>query len=489
MATVHASKSAEIRARLDHPVIDADGHTIEYEPAFRAYLHQVAGPRVLERYLAHQQHGGIARWYRLSPQERLDVRLPRPPWWGLPARNTLDRATAMLPRLLRERLEALGIDFAILYPTQGLFFVHMPDEELRRATCRALNVYHAEIFRDCADRMTPAAVIPMHTPAEAIAELEYAVKELGLKAVMIAGQVRRPIPYVARTAPQVARYALWLDTFGVDSAYDYDPFWAKCVELKVAPAAHSGGMGWGSRVSVSNYMFNHLGHFAAAGEALCRALFMGGVTRRFPALKVAFLEGGVGWACNLFADLVGHWEKRNRQAVEHYNPALLDRELLRELCRRYGAPSLVDRLEQLNGSSPLPGDVQAEALLDEWAACQITRVEEIAELFVPRFYFGCEADDPLTAWAFNTNINPFGARLRAMFSSDIGHWDVPDMTAVLAEAYELVTQGIMTAEDFRNFVFTNPVTLYAETSPAFFKGTAVEAAVEKLLAREYPVKT
>ena len=31
------------------------------------------------------------------------------------------------------------------------------------------------------------------------------------------------------------------------------------------------------------------------GEAVCKALFMGGVTRRFPALKFAFLEGGVGW--------------------------------------------------------------------------------------------------------------------------------------------------------------------------------------------------
>ena len=31
--------------------------------------------------------------------------------------------------------------------------------------------------------MTPAAVIPMHTPEEAIEELEYVVKQLGLKVV------------------------------------------------------------------------------------------------------------------------------------------------------------------------------------------------------------------------------------------------------------------------------------------------------------------
>ena len=52
----------------------------------------------------------------------------------------------------------------------------------------------------------------------------------------------------------------------------------------------------------------------------CKALFFGGVTRRFPELNFAFLEGGVGWACTLFADLIGHWEKRNRQALENTEP-------------------------------------------------------------------------------------------------------------------------------------------------------------------------
>lgn len=43
---------------------------------------------------------------------------------------------------------------------------------------------------------------------------------------------------------------------------------------------------------------------AAANEAVAKALFMGGVTRRFPDLKFSFLEGGVGWACQLLSDLV-----------------------------------------------------------------------------------------------------------------------------------------------------------------------------------------
>jgi predicted TIM-barrel fold metal-dependent hydrolase len=189
--------------------------------------------------------------------------------------------------------------------------------------------------------MTPAAAIPMHTLQEALTELEYAVKVLGMKAVMMAGYVRRPIRAIARKNPEVARHVLWLDTFGLDSEYDYDPVWAKCVELKVPPTFHSVSIGLGSRTSISNYMYNHIGHFAAAGDALCKSLFFGGVTRRFPTLKFAFLECGVGWGCNLYADLIGHWKKRNLRALDNYNPANLNHEQLLDLYQRYG-----DRLVQ-----------------------------------------------------------------------------------------------------------------------------------------------
>ena len=49
-------------------------------------------------------------------------------------------------------------------------------------------------------------------------------------------------------------------------------------------------MGWGSRRSVSSYMYNHMGSFAASMDAFCKALFMGGVTRRFPELSFGLLE-------------------------------------------------------------------------------------------------------------------------------------------------------------------------------------------------------
>jgi hypothetical protein len=88
----------------------------------------------------------------------------------------------------------------------------------------------------------------------------------------------------------------------------------------------------------------------------------------------------------------------------------------------------------------------------------------------------------MNATAFNTKANPFGQKIKAIYSSDIGHWDVPDMTEVTEEAYELVEHGVITEEDFRDFVFTNPTTLWMGMNPNFFKGTIVEKQVEQLSA-------
>ncbi|NOT57950.1 MAG: amidohydrolase family protein [Deltaproteobacteria bacterium] len=485
MATTHPSRSAAIRARLPHPIIDSDGHTAEFEPAFFDYLTKIAGGNAVERLKTAPDVPFSFLWYTLSPQERRHRRIPRPHWWVHPTKNTLDRATSSLPKLLRARLDETGLDFTIIYPSMGMALLHMGDEELRRAACRALNTYHADIFRECADRMTPVAVIPMHTPQEAIAELEYAVTKLGFKAILMAAQVRRPIPALASAPPEVNRYAFWLDTFGIDSAYDYDPVWAKCVELKVSPTFHSIGVGWGSRTSISNFMYNHIGHFAASAEAACKSLFFGGVTRRFPQVRFAFLEGGVGWACTLFGDLVGHWEKHNVKFVEHFNPANLDEQLLSDLFRQYGGGSLnaeklankADRSQLMWGN---PNEDPAD--LDEWAACKIERKEDIRDLFVRSFYFGCEGDDRVTSWAFDTKKLPFGSRLNAIYSSDLGHWDLPDMRDAAAEAYEMVEKGLLTEENFRDFVFVNGVKHKTDVNPDFFKGTVVEAAVKKLLA-------
>ena len=471
-----------IRAGLGHPIIDADGHWLEFGPVLSEELRRIGGHAAAEGFLSVGR--GTRQALGMSVAERRTRRIAQEAFWAQPERNTRDRATGLLPRLLYERLAELGIDFAVLYPTAGLRVPRIADDAQRRAACRAFNVLTMDYFRDFADRMTPAAVIPVHTPEEAIAELEHAVRRLGFKVAMFGSLVPRPVPASPAAHPDAARFLAWYDTLGLDSAHDYDPLWAKCVELGIAPTFHTGARRQGLRLSPTSFTYNHIGHFAAAGHAVCKALFLGGVTRRFPALRVAFLEGGVGWACMLYADLIGHWEKRNRKALEHTDPRALDRALLAELAGRYGSPALVEALRARDGW-PDPDAVRATgglADLDDYAACRIERREDLHDLFVPRFYFGCEADDRMNAWAFDRRVNPGGARLNALFGSDIGHFDVPDMREVLPEAWELVEDGLITRDDFRDFTFANAVRLWGAGNPSFFEGTAVAKAAAALLA-------
>jgi hypothetical protein len=299
----------------------------------------------------------------------------------------------------------------------------------------------------------------------------------------------RPLGDLVDVDPALAKRFGWLDTLGLDSAFDYDPVWQRCIELGVAPTFHTGSRRYGLRTSPSNFVYNHIGHFAAASEAVCKAVFLGGVTRRFPALRVAFLEGGVGWACQLLSDLVGHWEKRNLDALEATKPDNLDAALLISLVRTYGDPSMASaveaRAEQLG--RPRLDVVGGIANLDDFFACEVTSPTDVVDLFVDNFFFGCEADDRMNALAFNRLQNPGGSQLNAIFGSDIGHFDVLDMGEVLPEAYELVEDGLIDENDFRRFVFENPAKLWAEANPAFFSGTAVEGEVARALAAITPV--
>jgi hypothetical protein len=234
-------------------------------------------------------------------------------------------------------------------------------------------------------------------------------------------------------------------------------------------------------------VYNHVGSFAASGEAFAKALVLGGVTKRFPTLNFAFLEGGVAWACELYAGLVSHCGKRNSKNISNYDPRNIDAEALADLFAQYGT-GLVDRRPDPSDPNFLRSPVGWNQLKDNLIAHEldplgIEKAEDLRPLFESNFYFGCEADDPLVALAFNRKMNPFGAKLKAMFSSDIGHWDVPDMTRVLEEAYELLEKELLNEDEFRDFVFVHPAMLHAGMNPEFFAGTVVEDQVNELLAR------
>src|SRR3954463_10885300 len=479
----HATPS-EIHARLKHPVIDGDGHWVEYDPVFAERMRKVGGNKAADGFLATM--GATKTALDMSVEERKRRRVAMPGFWTRQTGNTLDRATAMMPRLFYDRLDEFGTDYAIVYPTAGLRLPRIKDDETRRAVIRAYNIVSAEYFSKLSDRMTPAAIIPMHTPEEAIAELDFTTKQLGSKVGMFGSAFPRQVPAIAANDLDTSRFAVWYEVFGVDGLYDYDPVWAKCREVKIAPTFHSTGSNQALRNSPTNFVYNHIGHFADAGHAAAKGIFLGGVTRRFPELRFAFLEGGVGWGAQLFGDLMEHWERRNAKALENMRPDKLDRALLASLVEKYGYAEHAAALKERDGwpdpELHMTGGIDD---LDDFGACKLTRKEDWVDLYAKPYYFGCEADDRMNATAFSKG-NPFGAQLNAIYSSDIGHFDVIDFRDPLPEAYELVEEGHITEDNFRDFIFANAVRLWGKQNPSFFEGTVVAKEAAAVLAAAAP---
>jgi hypothetical protein len=233
----------------------------------------------------------------------------------------------------------------------------------------------------------------------------------------------------------------------------------------------------GLRVSSSRYMYNHIGNFASSADAFAKALFFGGVTNRFPTLNVAFLECGVSWGAQLLCDLVDRWKKRGGPNIARLDPERVDANEWDELMTKYGGPMFADPdvRHAMRKQSDNPPDQ-----VDDFRDCGIREPEDIAAHF-ERFFFGCEADDATIAWAYATEVNPFGTRLQPMLGSDIGHWDVTDIDDVMPEAHELVDNGRLTSEQFRAFACDNVIRLHGRMNPRFFDGTRVEAYARALL--------
>ena len=473
--TVVGLEAAQIRDFIGHPVIDADGHVIEYLPAVLPYLRETLGAARFDRY-----HRPIADRIGSPPIEqrrrtRAPLASPRlTPLWS--ARNV---ATSIAPRLLHERLPELGIDFSILYPTHGLGSAGLADDEMRRGVCRGFNAFYADTYKAYADRLTVTGIVPMNTPEEALAELEHCA-ELGLKVVTIPHGVVRPIE-----APQASPWLFpnqthWVDTFGLDSAFDYDSVWARCGELGFAVTIHGGAgmapVGW--YTSTSSFSSNHIGSFMYMNYPTVKSIFIGGVTRRFPSMPFAFQECGVWWATALLADVIEHWERFNAASLaelfdlEHFPAGEVAR-----LVHQY-APELMtsspddDEAFDLLASTLLLGARRSEP--DEWTAVGVSSADGLVQRFASSFFFGCESDDRMVAQAFAPS-NPLGCELKVMLGSDLSHPDTPDISAILPNAFHLVEEGLVGEDQFRRFVLDNAVDCFSRMNPGFFDGTAIRA--------------
>ena len=267
--------------QLNTRIIDGDGHILEDNPGILEHMEQPY------RDIAAKK--GII----FPPIDHLhDGRAVETP----PLRDGREKVG---PDGWLQFLEDVGIDWTVMYPTQGLGYGKIVSLDYAVAACKAYNdwAYHTYLQRD--PRFNAMGLIPMQDTEEAVKELRRIVTEQGMMGAMMPSN-GLPLPLGAKVYWPIYEEADRLgcclavhggchDRFGLDHMNMYTP-------------VHALGHPWGITLNCANILYN-------------------GIFERFPNVRIAFLEGGVAWLLMLLERLHASHENalpvRSRRRVQH----------------------------------------------------------------------------------------------------------------------------------------------------------------------------
>ena len=191
-----------------------------------------------------------------------------------------------------------GIDLSVIYgPEYDLWFDGI-DPDMQAAMVRAYNRWGAEMRESSGGRVHTSGPVPLNDMTRAIAEIEYAYHELGIRAFWA-----RPNPFNRRTLGD-----RW-----------YDPMWELIQDLGVPFCTHEfmglRGTSFGSERFRGFTEWHTVVHtFEAMGAIV--TMLCHGVFERFPRLQVAYLEAGCGWLPSWLHRIDEHLEMAGKEFPE-----------------------------------------------------------------------------------------------------------------------------------------------------------------------------
>ena len=188
------------------------------------------------------------------------------------AHNNAVMLPQAFPKLTRleERLadmNAMGVEIQVISPSPTQYY-YWADRGLAIQLVRIQNEHVAGICAQHPERFVGLGTLALQYPELAAEQLEYAMRQLGLKGVEISTSIN--------TEELDAECLL--------------PFWKKAEDLGAVVFIHPFGTTLGERVS-TNYLSNIIGQPLETTIALSRLIF-GGVLDRHPGLKIVAAHGG-----------------------------------------------------------------------------------------------------------------------------------------------------------------------------------------------------
>ena len=173
-----------------------------------------------------------------------------------------------------------GIDAEIIFPNKGLTMWATQDCEFSQAMCRCWNDWAWETFGAYNDRLAPVAAIASGDIEGAIAEVQR-VARLGFRSLTLPCK-----PIWGAHDHQHLNYNL----------PEFDPLWAVIQDCDLPMTFHV-STGRDPRASRGNggAVINYAVHSLAPTMEPIANLCASGVLERFPELRFASIEAGIGW--------------------------------------------------------------------------------------------------------------------------------------------------------------------------------------------------
>ncbi|MBE3605126.1 amidohydrolase [bacterium] len=173
-----------------------------------------------------------------------------------------------------------GIDAEIMFPNKGLSMWATLDAEFGAAQCRVWNDWAWETFGPYNDFMSPMAAIMTADVDIAIAEIQRVAK-LGFRGLNLPA---KPI-----WGPHDARHPNY-------NLPIFDPMWAAIQDTGLPITFHiSTGMDPRAARKDGGAVINYVTHACTTVIEPMACLCASGVLERFPRLRFALIESGIGW--------------------------------------------------------------------------------------------------------------------------------------------------------------------------------------------------
>jgi uncharacterized protein len=291
----HATKDARQRGFADWLICDIDAHHVE-TVSWHEIVEYIEDPVIRDNAMRFQKERIGAPPYGLNGDlglryQSVGGRIPHQD--GL--RETIGEDGVHRDVVLTRRaMNALGIDYMVVFPTPMLFLGMHPQPEMEVWLGRAYNRWLVERVLSADDRIKTLVYLPFNTPDEAVRTVREFADQKGVIGFCVTSTRNKPVHH-----------------------NDYMRLYAAIQELDKPLAFHS-GYHWQdpSLATVNRFLGMH-----ALGFAWCNMVHMtnwvlNGIPERFPKLKSIWVESGLAWIPFLMQRLDDQFLMRQSEAPQ-----------------------------------------------------------------------------------------------------------------------------------------------------------------------------